>query len=219
MGKIKVIAIMGKAGSGKDTLLKNFIKLKEDKYHLVYDGKKHHKVYDEVFDEKYNIVTPFTTRPMREGEEQDKTYHFLPEENIGNLIESGVVAQVTDFRGWLYGFLWNDFKEDKVNIGIFTPRAIDYLMDYVDLDITPVYIMATDKERLIRQLDREENPDVKEIIRRYGTDEEDFDEEELKYLPPIIRLENHSYDDEEVNANMFYQLTCKFIDIVDQWAN
>ena len=81
----------------------------------------------------------------------------------------------------------------------------------VDPDLYELYVKCSFK--------REENPDVKEIIRRYGTDEEDFDEEELKYLPSIIRLENHSYDDEEVNANMFYQLTCKFIDIVDQWAN
>lgn len=36
------------------------------------------------------------------------------------------------------------------------------------------YITASDKTRLLRQLNREGDPDVEEIIRRYSTDKKDF---------------------------------------------
>ena len=35
--------------------------------------------------------------------------------------------------------------------------------------------MASDKQRMIRQLEREENPNVYEIIRRFKADDIDFD--------------------------------------------
>ena len=127
---------------------------------------------------------------MREGEVDGQDYYFINKDKIGTMIEDGSVAQVEDFRGWLYGTLWSELKEDRINIGIFNPRAVDYLNDYVDLDITTVYIMAPDKDRLLRQLEREDNPDVKEIVRRYGTDEEDFAESELQYLPKMHRINN-----------------------------
>ena len=40
---------------------------------------------------------------------------------------------------------------------------------------------AKDKIRIKRQLDREENPDIEEIFRRYETDEEDFSELNFPY--------------------------------------
>ena len=35
-------------------------------------------------------------------------------------------------------------------------------------------VKCSDKERVLRQLNREEHPDVDEIIRRYSTDKVDF---------------------------------------------
>ena len=78
-----------------------------------------------------NIIVPFTTRPKRPGEQDGIDYHFLKSEQAAELILNGEVAQVVDFRGWLYGTLWDDLKEDKINIGIFNPRAVDYLNDYM----------------------------------------------------------------------------------------
>ena len=49
------------------------------------------------------------------------------------------------------------------------------------MDLTVYYICATAKNRLIRQLNREENPDVDEIIRRYKADYEDFYDLEFEY--------------------------------------
>lgn len=180
---IKLIAIIGKSGSGKNTILNRFVQLPYMNAEITHELIK-------GFNKRYHIVVPFTTRPMRQGEVEGVDYHFLDEDNIGTLIEDGSVAQVEDFRGWLYGTLWSELKEDKLNIGIFNPRAVEHLADYVDLDITTVYITAPDKDRLLRQLQREDNPDVKEIVRRYGTDEEDFAESELKFLPNMVRINN-----------------------------
>lgn len=179
---IKLIAIIGKSGSGKNTILNNFF---ETPYAI--KGWTQKDIIE--FEKKYHIVVPFTTRPMRQGEIEGVDYHFLDEDNIGELIEDGSVAQVEDFRGWLYGTLWSELKEDKLNIGIFNPRAVDHLNDYIDLDITTVYITAPGKDRLLRQLQREDNPDVNEIIRRYGTDDEDFADVAL-YLPNLITIHN-----------------------------
>ena len=44
------------------------------------------------------------------------------------------------------------------------------------IDLTVYYVQASDKERLLRQLKREEDPDVKEIIRRFSADEQDFND-------------------------------------------
>lgn len=43
-----------------------------------------------------------------------------------------------------------------------------------DIKVIPIYLNANSKIRLIRQLNREENPDCYEIARRYIADENDF---------------------------------------------
>ena len=51
---------------------------------------------------------------------------------------------------------------------------------------------------MLRQLNREENPNVNEIVRRFQTDEEDFqDLEEIKY----IKLINNTIEDLDVCVN------------------
>ena len=51
---------------------------------------------------------------------------------------------------------------------------------------------------MLRQLNREENPNVNEIVRRFKTDEEDFqDLEEIKY----IKLINNTIEDLDVCVN------------------
>ena len=52
-------------------------------------------------------------------------------------------------------------------------------------------IEANDKDRLMRQLMRENDPDVHEIIRRYSADEMDFTEEEIEYLEPDCFITNN----------------------------
>lgn len=50
-----------------------------------------------------------------------------------------------------------------------------------NIDLKVFYLQVSEKTRLIRQLSREENPNVREILRRFSTDLDDFDDY-LKYV-------------------------------------
>lgn len=84
------------------------------------------------------------------------------------------MIEATVFRGWCYGTSINHLDENKINIGVFNPSGIDILLDIPMVKLFIVYVIADDKIRVMRQLLREEHPDVAEIVRRYSTDEEDF---------------------------------------------
>ena len=86
------------------------------------------------------------------------------------------------FNSWLYGTELKSFNKDKINVGVFSPKAIRTLLLRKDCNLFVVWVRTSDKERLLRQLNRENNPDVKEIVRRATTDYEDFDSINFKYF-------------------------------------
>lgn len=149
----KVVALAGKAGSGKDTIMQRVLAAAPDRFHE---------------------IVSCTTRPMREGEVDGKNYYFLSIEEFADKINRGQMLEKTSFNNWLYGTPLSSLVEDKVNIGVFNPAGLRLLSASPQIDLSIVFIVADAKFRLIRQLNREENPDVDEIIRRYGADEEDF---------------------------------------------
>ena len=169
--KYTIIALMGKAGSGKDTIMKALLK-------------------QPAFQKAASIIS-CTTRPMREYEKDGVDYHFLTKEQFTDKILSGDMLEATVFNDWCYGTSLENLSKDKVNIGVFNPEGVGLLRDRDNIKLTLIYIEARDKDRLIRQLNREDNPDVHEIIRRYSTDEMDFAEEEIEYLEPDCFITNN----------------------------
>ena len=169
--KYTIIALMGKAGSGKDTIMKALLK-------------------QPAFQKAAPIIS-CTTRPMREYEKDGVDYHFLTKEQFTDKILSGDMLEATVFNDWCYGTSLENLSKDKVNIGVFNPEGVGLLRDRDNIKLTLIYIEARDKDRLIRQLNREDNPDVHEIIRRYSTDEMDFAEEEIEYLEPDCFITNN----------------------------
>lgn len=149
--KIKVVALFGKAGSGKDTILKE----------VVANGGFHE-------------IVSCTTRPMREGEQDGVDYHFITNEKFTDLVLDNRMLEATVFRDWCYGTSLDELKYDQINIGVWNPEGLELLIEHPSIDVLPIYIVADDKIRLLRQLMRETNPDCAEIVRRYGTDEQDF---------------------------------------------
>ena len=75
-------------------------------------------------------------------------------------------------------------------------------MESPEVDLIPVYVRAKPKTRLLRQLNREENPNVDEIIRRYGADKEDFEE---FYFQHFI-VDNETEEDLDTAVNLILQL-------------
>ena len=162
---IRVYAIIGKAGSGKDYVLKKVLKNID----------------------AHGIVS-CTSRPPREGEIEGKDYYFVSSAYFRNNHDKFLEYQ--PFNGWWYGTRYEDLSEEKINIGVFNPDGLyDLIRSEVDR-VRVIYLLADDKTRLIRQLQREENPNIQEIFRRYEADELDFDvvNDSLEMLPPEDQL-------------------------------
>ena len=64
---------------------------------------------------------------------------------------------------------------------MFNPQGVECLLEDSRLDIYPIHIYAKDKTRLIRSLEREEEPDCYEICRRFQTDAADFCDIDFDY--------------------------------------
>lgn len=150
--KYKVIALMGKSASGKDTILKAVC----DKF-----PNLHKKVST-------------TTREPRENEVDGVDYFFTNPTDFAQKIIDGDMLEASSFNDWFYGTEKKSFDENKINIGVFNPDGIRALLDDGNVDLEVVYVICPNKTRIIRSLERETNPDIEEVFRRYKTDESDF---------------------------------------------
>ena len=151
MNKIKIIALFGKSGAGKDFIQKKLMEM--------YDFHK---------------VVSCTTRPKRDYEEEGKDYFFVDNIEFSKKVLNGDMLEATCFREWFYGTPIQGLDENKINVGVFNIEGIETLREDSRIEVYPVYVTATDKIRLIRQLEREHTPDCAEICRRFQTDEKDF---------------------------------------------
>lgn len=166
--KYKIIALIGEAGSGKDTLLQNILKKSNELHEII----------------------SYTTRPPREGEVDGINYHFLTEEQFKQKINDGEMLETSCFNDWFYGTGYNSLRSDCVNIGVFNPNGIDSMIAHKDVYVVAYYVRANEKQRLLRQLNREENPNVREIIRRFTADLLDFEDLDFCYNEIINNTKN-----------------------------
>jgi len=155
----KILCIMGKAGAGKDTLMGEILNL---------------------FPNIFSPVVSFTSRPKREHEIEGVSYYFIPKSKFLLKIKDRSMIEWTYFNNWYYGTAQESFSKDKINICVCNPEGVRHFKK-LGFDIMPIYIDVKDKTRLLRQLNREDDPDVKEIIRRYTTDEKDFQNLEYEF--------------------------------------
>lgn len=157
----KILAIFGKAGSGKDTICK----------YLCQNFNA-------------NKLVRTTTRPKRDHEIEGVEYFFKDKESFTQMIldEEIDFLEMGIFNDWYYGTLITDVKEGW-NITTCDVDAVYQMMhNYDDIEVYPIYINATDKIRMLRALNREENPNVKEIVRRYESDEYDYSDIDFEYI-------------------------------------
>lgn len=166
----KIIALIGEAGSGKDTILRELVKANPSLHEIV----------------------SCTTRPMREGEKDGVNYYYYTNNEFAKKVEAKEMFEYTLFNDWFYGTSYDSLEKSKINVGVFNPAGIrSILMNGNDIDLKVYYIQAPAKKRLLRQLNREKDPNVDEIIRRYGTDKADFGAIKFDYYP----LRNDVWED------------------------
>lgn len=174
----KIFFMMGKSSSGKDTLFREI---------------------SEKFPNLRTVV-PYTTRPIRSGEQDGRDYFFVSVERLQELLDMGKVIERrvyhTAHGPWNY-FTVDDGqieleKNDYLMIG--TLESYEKIREYFGADsIVPIYIEVEDGERLMRALIRErmqEEPKYREMCRRFLADTEDFSEEKIERLNISKRFYN-----------------------------
>lgn len=166
----KIYYIIGKSSSGKDTIFKELLA-------RIPQLKR---------------VVPYTTRPVREGEENGVEYFFTDEEQVQKLEQAGRIIELRAYDTACG--VWKYFTADDGQIDleagnylmIGTLEAYEKMIQYYGAEkIIPLYIEVEDGERLSRALARERQqaqPKYKELCRRFLADEEDFSEEKLRGL-------------------------------------
>lgn len=183
--KYDIIALTGKSGSGKDTILREFIKNHFNNIHP---------------------ITQATTRPRRSPSEPG--YLFYDDKEWIALEKQEAFLESTTFNNWHYGTLISSLtsKIGKWNIGIFSPAAIEQLRTNLKVNKLKVFeICADDKIRMKRSLNREDSPDVSEICRRMLADEKDF--KALSPLLDIRLLDNNNLGDIDKCVNTILRYT------------
>ena len=174
----KIYCMMGKSSSGKDTL------------------------YQKVLERLPQIhrVVPYTTRPIREGEQDGVEYHFVDDKQLAELDTDGKIVELRAYNT-VHG-IWKYFTVDDGQIDleqgdyllIGTLETYEKIREYYGAEhLVPIYIEVEDGERLARALERERRqavPKYKEMCRRFLADEEDFCEENLKRLGIDKRYRN-----------------------------
>ena len=164
----KIFYIMGKSSSGKDTIYK---KIREKLPQL-------------------KRITPYTTRPIREGETDGVEYFFVDEERLNELKEKERVIEVRSYNTkcgiWTYFTADDgqiDLDSDNNYLYIGTLEAYKGMRKYYgEENVIPFYIYVEPGERLSRAVERErrqENPKYTELCRRFIADEEDFSRKKI----------------------------------------
>lgn len=142
-------------------------------------------------------IVSCTSRPKRENEIDGINYYFHTKDSFEKMIKNNEMLEYTIFNDWYYGTGLESIDKNKINIGVFNPAGVEDLFYNINIDLRIYYIVASDKIRLLRQLNREENPNVNEIVRRYSTDKDDFltieDRVQIRYK--ILNDENNLITD------------------------
>ena len=163
----KIFYLMGKSASGKDTIYR---KVKEQMPEL-------------------KTIVIYTTRPIREGEQNGREYHFVDDDKLKELQEAGKVIELREYNTvhgiWKY-FTADDgqFDGDDNYLAIGTLESYVQLRDYFGQErLVPIYVEVEDGLRLERALARERmqaTPKYEEMCRRFLADAADFSVENLK---------------------------------------
>jgi len=127
MNKTKILAIFGLSGSGKTTVEQ-----------MLKKTNGFHK------------VTSCCTREIREGETEDEDYYFITEDIFLEYEKIKAFAEIGGKYGSRYGVLWNEFKEDKINVLVTAKDGLDELDELNKYEIVSIWFDCDICERFIR---------------------------------------------------------------------
>lgn len=149
-----MIAIVGKSGSGKNTIV------------------------NKLLENGMNQIITYTTRPMRDGEIAGVTYNYVTDEEFDRLESEGFFVETTSYEVtgnqiWKYGTSIKNI--DDYSLIIINPKGIDPIKNYCEehnIRFVSFYIDVDDEELKKRLINRGDNEE--EISRRLEADRDDF---------------------------------------------
>ena len=163
MKKGKMLILVGESGSGKSSI-------------------------QEALSREFNVkkVVTYTTRPMRKGEIDGVSYHFVSEEKFQEMIRNGAFAEHASYRDWYYGTALEDCGFANTSAAL-TPAGLRAL-SRLGVPNVSFYLDVDRRSRLIKILERGDN--IEEAYRRSLSDVGQFDgvSNEVSF-----RIENSGY--------------------------
>ncbi len=179
----KIYYIIGKSSSGKDTIFKQLLAEK---------------------DLNLKNIVSYTTRPIRNGEQDGVEYYFVNEKVIEEARNNKKLIELRSYNTchgiWKY-FTLEDHQINLQNenyLMIGTLESFVHIRDYFGREaVLPVLIELDDGERLQRALEREraqEIPKYEEMCRRFLADSEDFSERKIVEAGIEKRFYNDNLD-------------------------
>jgi guanylate kinase len=155
----RLICIIGKSCSGKDTLFKNIMK----------SGS-------------FVPVVPYTTRPKRKNERDGVDYRFVSKNMMKEMSKRGEIIESRRYNTvagvWYYFTAAFTLPEDKDAIMITTPEGLAKISAHFGAEnVFAVYLSLGGRELLLRAVRREskqKSPNYAEVCRRFLADERDF---------------------------------------------
>jgi guanylate kinase len=137
------IIIVGPGGSGKDFLRKKMV------------------------NRGFEYGVSFTSRPPREGEEEEVDYYYRDEDFfISNL---DIFLELQEFNGWKYGISKGEFHTK--NLFILSPAGLRSLPEDFRKDSFVIYLNPVEDVRVKRLQERN---DADSVERRLIADRKDF---------------------------------------------
>ena len=127
----------------------------------------------------FKLLIPCTTRPMRKGEIEGVSYHFISEKDTNSILAKTVFH--TQEGDWYYGF-----KDEKLDvncdyIAVLNPAQVKEIKKRYEKDfhIVLLHIITDEEARIIHAIEREMNTqkNYAELCRRFLADAADFKEQ------------------------------------------
>lgn len=171
-----IFYLMGKSSSGKDTFFSRI-----------------------VSELGLTPIVLYTTRPVRDNEQEGREYHFVDRARFEELLQAGRVIEERTYDTvhgkWTYFTAADSIDLTKGDcIGIGTIQSYIKLREYFGEEaVIPIYVEVADDIRLIRAVERERSqtePKYAELCRRFIADSEDFSEEKLLSAGIEVRFDN-----------------------------
>jgi len=155
MKRNTIVVLVGESASGKSTL---------------------EKMATQTYSALHKIVS-YTTRPCRNGEQNDVDYRFCSESEFKYLDANDTFIESAEYRGWHYGSAKKDYIDGEDHIVVLTPHGCRQLKkwakDHPEINVISFYIKVDRRSRLIKILER--GDDIDESYRRNISDVGQFD--------------------------------------------